>query len=105
MTSKEQSTSHESMPPPENTQPLSDDSSTDEETSYYTPLTEEEIRGTVPGSMQTTAMALMCQCAVSNPIVECSHQCLVHKVKRRDSPSFDVGTQTEEQKCTDQSKS
>ena len=48
------------------TETLSDDTSSDEELR----VTEEEKRGTSPGSVQATTMALMCRQAQANPTVE-----------------------------------
>ena len=51
--------------------PLPDDSSSEEDLERQTlRLTEEEKRGTIPGSTEATAMALALQRAQANPVVE-----------------------------------
>ena len=77
---------------------MSGDPSTDEETSYYDTLTEEERRGTLPGSTATTAMALMVRRAQPNPVVERSNLRLVQKAKQKDIKSSQAGTQTNSKK-------
>ena len=49
---------------------LSDDSTSEEESEPTYALTEEECRGTIPGSSEATAMALVGQRAIANPVVE-----------------------------------
>ena len=49
---------------------LSDDSSSDEESDPTLVATEEECRGTIPGSNEATAMALAGHRAIANPVVE-----------------------------------
>ena len=49
---------------------LSDDSTSEEELELTYALTEEERRGTIPGSNEATAMALAGQRAIANPVVE-----------------------------------
>ena len=49
---------------------LSNDSTSEEEPDPTLATTEEECRGTIPGSNETTAMALAGQRATVNPVVE-----------------------------------
>ena len=49
---------------------LSDDSTSEEELELTYALTEEERRGTIPGSNEATAMALAGQRAIANPVFE-----------------------------------
>ena len=49
---------------------LSDDSTSEEELDLTYAITEEERRGTIPGSNEATAMALADQRAIANPVVE-----------------------------------
>ena len=49
---------------------LSDDSMSEEEPDPTLATTEEERRGTIPGSNEATAMALAGQQAIVNPVVE-----------------------------------
>ena len=49
---------------------LSDDSTSEEEPDLTHAITEEEHRGTIPGSNKVTAMALAGQRAIANPVVE-----------------------------------
>ena len=49
---------------------LSDDSTSEEEPDPTLAITEEERRGTIPGSNEATAMALAGQRAIANPVVE-----------------------------------
>ena len=49
---------------------LSDDSTSEEELELTYALTEEEHRGTIPGSNEATVMALAGQRAIANPVVE-----------------------------------
>ena len=49
---------------------LSNDSTSEEEPDLTLTITEEEHRGTIPGSNETTAMALASQRATANPVVE-----------------------------------
>ena len=49
---------------------LSDDSTSDEEPDPNLALTEEEHRGTIPGSNEATALALAGQRAIANPVVK-----------------------------------
>ena len=59
---------------PENTAQLtptlSDDLTSEEEPDPTLTTTEEECRGTIPGSNAATAMALAGQQAIANPVVE-----------------------------------
>ena len=57
MATKDQPNTGDKFPNPKPTETLSDNSSTDEDTSYYSEITEEDTRGTIPGSTQATAMA------------------------------------------------
>ena len=57
-------------------------------------ITEEEHRGTIPGSNEATAMALAAQRAITNPVVERSKPWKVKKT----APTVSKGhaaTQTE----------
>ena len=49
---------------------LSDDLTSEEEPDPTLTITEEECRGTIPGSNEATAMALAGQRAIANPVVE-----------------------------------
>ena len=49
---------------------LSDDSTSEEEPDPNLALTEEECRGTIPGSNEATAMALAGQRVIVNPVVK-----------------------------------
>ena len=49
---------------------LPDDSTSEEEPDPTLTITEEEHRGTIPGSNEATAMALAGQQATANPVVE-----------------------------------
>ena len=81
---------------PENTktETLSDDTSSDEEpVPLELRVTEEEKRGTSPGSVQATAMALMCRRAQANPTVERGK--LIKRNKKKNKNPQSKGTQTE----------
>ena len=55
----------------QNSEKLLDGSSSDDDSPDPSlKTTEEECRGTIPGSQQATAMALMCTKAQANPTVE-----------------------------------
>ena len=58
---------------------LADDSTSEEEPDPTLITTEEECRGTIPGSNEATAMALAGQQATANPVVERSKSCKVKK--------------------------
>ena len=65
-----------------------DDTSSEEETA--TPeltITEEERRGTIPGLVQETAMALMCIRAQANPTIERGAPIKRHKKKNKNPQS------------------
>ena len=49
---------------------LLNDSTSEEEPDPTYAITEEEHRGTIPGSNKATAMALAGQRAIANPVVE-----------------------------------
>ena len=49
---------------------LPDDSTSEEEPDLTYTITEEECRGTIPGSNEATAMALAGQRAIANPVVK-----------------------------------
>ena len=49
---------------------LSDNSTSEEEPDPTLAITEEECRGTLPGSNEATAMALAGQRVIANPVVE-----------------------------------
>ena len=68
--------------PPTNPTTLSDNPSSDEDTEHQAlQLTEEEKRGTIPGSTEVTAMALAVSMAQANPVVERSKPRKVKKKK------------------------
>ena len=68
--------------PPTNPTTLSDNPSLDEDTEHRAlRLTEEEKRGTIPGSTEATAMALAVFRAQANPVVERSKPRKVKKKK------------------------
>ena len=73
---------------------LSDDSTSEEEPDLTLAITEEECRGTIPGSNEATAMALAGQRATANPVVK---QSKPRKVKKTASstPKGHASTQTE----------
>ena len=73
---------------------LSDDSTSEDESDLTLATTEEERRGTIPGSNEATAIALAGQRAVANPVVERSNP---QKVKRNTSqtPIGHASTQTD----------
>ena len=75
---------------------LSDDSTSEEESDPTYAITEEECRGTIPGSNEATVMALAGQRAIANPVVE---QSKPHKVKKTafSTPKGHASTQTEPQ--------
>ena len=75
---------------------LPDDSTSEEEPDPTYTITEEEHRGTIPGSNKATAMALAGQRAIANPVVE---QSKPHRVKNTASstPKGHASTQTEPQ--------
>ena len=75
---------------------LSDDSTSEEKPDPALAITEEECRGTIPGSNEATAMALAGQRVIANPVVERSKP---HKVKKITSstPKGHTSTQTEPQ--------
>ena len=49
---------------------LSDDSTSEEEPDLTLAITEEECRGTIPGSNVATAIALEGQRVIANPVVK-----------------------------------
>ena len=75
---------------------LSDDSTSEEEPDSNLTITEEEHRGTIPGSNVATAMALAGQRVIANPVVERSKP---RKVKKTASstPKGHASMQTEPQ--------
>ena len=78
--------------------PLSDDTSSDEEP-YLEDLkiTKEEKRGTIPGSIQATAMALACTLHTTvNPTVERGKP--IKRNKKKNQKPKDKETQTSKQK-------
>ena len=79
-------------------EPLVDDMSSEEET--VTPelrITEEERCGTIPGSVQATAMALMCSRVQVNPTVERGTPIKRHKKKNKNSQSKATQTKNQQQ--------
>ena len=54
----------------QSTPTLSDDLTSEEEPDPTLVITEEERRGTIPGSNVATAMALAGQRVIANPVVE-----------------------------------
>ena len=75
---------------------LSDDLTSEEEPDPILTITEEERRGTIPGSNVATAMALAGQRAIANPVVEQSKPCKVKKITSS-TPKGHASTQTEPQ--------
>ena len=75
---------------------LSDDLTSEEEPDPNLALTEEECRGTIPGSNEATAMALAGHRVIANPVVKRSKP---HKVKKTTSstPKGHTPMQTEPQ--------
>ena len=75
---------------------LFNDLTSEEESDLALTITEEECRGTIPGSNEATAMALAGQRATVNPVVERSKP---HKVKKTASstPKGHASMQTEPQ--------
>ena len=75
---------------------LSDNSTSEEQPDPTLAITEEERRGTIPGSNQATAMALAGQRAIANPVVK---QSKPHEVKKiaSSTPKGHMSTQTEPQ--------
>ena len=78
---------------------LSDDPSTseDEERDSALKLTEEERRGTVPGSTQATAMALTFTQAQANPVVERGQPRKVKKKSKSATSTTQASTQTDKE--------
>ena len=72
---------------------LVNDSSTDESVPEELKVTEEEKRGTIPGSTTVTAAAIMCTHARANPLVGQGPPCKVDKKKIKVS-SGDLAMQT-----------
>ena len=77
----------------------SDDSSSDEHTDTSLQVTEEERRGTIPGSTVATAMALVGARAQSNPVVERGPP------RRRKKTKSVKSTTSEDTQTTDTTKS
>ena len=75
---------------------LPDDSTSEEELDPTYAITEEEHRGTIPGSNEATAMALAGQRAIANPVVERSKPYKVKKISTS-TPKGHASTQTEPQ--------
>ena len=77
---------------------MSDDPSTSEEDEVQTPLrvTEEERRGTIPGSTQATAMALTFSRAQANPVVERSKPRKTKKKNTSNTSTKQASTQTDQ---------
>ena len=73
---------------------IANDSTSEEECDQTLNTTEEECRGTIPGSAIATVMALAGQCTVSSPVVKRSKP---RKVKKRTlQPKTDqAATQTD----------
>ena len=77
---------------------LDDDMSSKEETvNPELRTTEEERSGTIPGSVQATAMALMCSCAQGNPTVERGMPIKRHKKKNKNPQSKATQTKNQQQ--------
>ena len=76
---------------------MSDDPSTSED-EVQTPLrvTEEERRGTIPGSTQATAMALTFSRAQANPVVERSKPRKTKKKNPSNTSTKQASTQTDQ---------
>ena len=75
---------------------LSDDLTSEAEPDLTYAITEEECRGTIPGSNEATAMALAGQRAIANPVVERSKPRKVKKTASSTSKGY-ASTQTEPQ--------
>ena len=75
---------------------LADNSMLEEEPDPTLVTTEEEHRGTIPGSNEATAMTLAGQQATVNPVVERSKPCKVKKTASLTSKGH-PSTQTESQ--------
>ena len=75
---------------------LPDNSTSEKEPDPTYAITEEERRGTIPGSNEATAMALAGQRAIANPVVEQSKPRKVKKIATS-MPKGHASTQTEPQ--------
>ena len=77
---------------------MSDDPTTSEEEEGQTSLrvTEEERRGTIPGSTQATVMALTFSRAQANPVVERSKPCKMKKKNTSNTSTKQASTQTDQ---------
>ena len=75
---------------------LSDNSTSEEEPDLTLTITEEEHRGTIPGSNKAAVMALAGQRAIANPVVEQSKPRKVKKIPSS-TPKGHTSTQTEPQ--------
>ena len=75
---------------------LPDDSTSEEEPDPTYAITEEERRGTIPGSNEATVMALAGQRAIANPVFKQSKPCRVKKIATS-TPKGLASTQTEPQ--------
>ena len=85
-------------PDHKNKDTMSDDPSSSEEEQRPTSLqvTEEERRGTIPGSTQATAMALTFSRAQANPVVERSRPRKTKKKNTSKTSTKQASTQTDE---------
>ena len=70
-------------------------SSEEDEEQRSLPVTEEERRGTIPGSTQATAMALTLSRAQANPAVERSKPRKIKKEKKSETLTENASTQTD----------
>ena len=86
----------QSSDPQQSNPTLPDDSTSEEEPDMTYAITEEEHRGTIPGSNEATAMALAGQRAIANPVVKRSKPRKVKKIVTS-MPKGHASTQTDPQ--------